>query len=76
MMRLNFMLRHGSLLKLSEADTTPEDAWDNLIQAVANCRNALDSLVYRLRLEKLAIQQKIEEADDRRAKYLNDRKIL
>lgn len=59
-----------------EADTTPEDAWDNLIQAVANCQNALDSLIYRLGLNKSAIQQKIEEADDRRAKYLNDRKIL
>lgn len=59
-----------------EADTTPEEAKESLIQAVANCRNALDSLVYRLGLEKLAIQQKIKEADDRRAKYLNGRKIL
>ena len=58
-----------------EADTTPEDARDNLIQAVANCQNALDSLIYRLGLNKSAIQQKIEEADDRRAKYLYGRKL-
>lgn len=33
-----------------KTDTTPEDARDNLIQAVADCQNALDSLVYSLRL--------------------------
>lgn len=59
-----------------EVDTTPEKAKENLIQAVADCQNALDSLVYRLGLEKFEIQQKIEEADDQRAKYLNGRKIM
>lgn len=48
-----------------ETDTTPEDARGNLIQAVADCQNALDSLVYELKLDKDAIQQKIEEADER-----------
>lgn len=47
-----------------ETDTTPEDARGNLIQAVADCQNALDSLVCRLGLDKSAIQQKIKEADE------------
>jgi hypothetical protein len=51
-----------------ETDTTPEDARDNLIQAVADCQNALDSLVCRLGLDKSAIQQKIKEADERSTK--------
>lgn len=59
-----------------EADTSPEDAMDNLIQAVADCQNALDSLVYRLGLNKSAIQQKIKEADERRAKHLYERNAL
>lgn len=46
-----------------ETDTTPDDARDNLIQAVADCQNALDSLVYSLRLD--TIKQKITEADER-----------
>lgn len=48
-----------------EADTTPAEAKENLIQAVADCQNALDSLVYKLMLDKSAIQQKIKEADER-----------
>ena len=48
-----------------KTDTTREDAIENLIQAVADCQNALDSLVYELKLDKDAIQQKIEEADER-----------
>lgn len=48
-----------------KTDTTREDALENMIQAVADCQNALDSLVYSLRIDKSAIQQKIEEADDR-----------
>lgn len=48
-----------------KTDTTREDALENLIQAVADCQNALDSLVYALKLDKDVIQQKIEEADER-----------
>lgn len=48
-----------------KTDTTPEEAEENLIQAVADCQNALDSLVYRLELDKSAIRQKIKEADER-----------
>lgn len=48
-----------------KTDTTREDALENLIQAVADCQNALDSLVYVLRLDKSAIRQKIKEADER-----------
>ena len=48
-----------------ETDTTPEEAKENLIQAVADCQNALDSLVYSLRLDKSGVQQKIKEADER-----------
>lgn len=48
-----------------KTDTTPEKAKENLIQAVADCQNALDSLVYMLMLDKSAIQQKIKEADER-----------
>lgn len=36
-----------------------------MIHAVADCQNALDSLVYSLRIDKSAIQQKIKEADER-----------
>lgn len=48
-----------------KTDTTPKEAKENLIQAVADCQNALDSLVYSLRLDKSAIKQKIKEADER-----------
>lgn len=48
-----------------KTDTTREDALETLIQAVADCQNALNSLVYVLMLDKSAIQQKIEEADER-----------
>lgn len=48
-----------------KTDTTREDALETLIQAVADCQNALDSLVYVLMLDKSTIQQKIEEADER-----------
>lgn len=48
-----------------ETDTTPEDARGKLIQAVADCQNAIDSLVYKIGLDKSAIQQKIKEADER-----------
>lgn len=48
-----------------EADTTPEKAKENLIQAVADCQNALDSMVYSLLLDRDAIKKKIEEADER-----------
>lgn len=48
-----------------KTNTTREDALENLIQAVADCQNALDSLVYALLLDKDVIQQKIEEADER-----------
>lgn len=57
-----------------KTDTTLEEAKENLIQAVADCQNALDSLVYRLRLDKSAIQQKIKEADER-AERLYGRKV-
>ena len=45
--------------------TTPAEAKDNLIQAVADCQNALDSMVYALLLDRDAINKKIEEADER-----------
>lgn len=48
-----------------KTNTTPEEAEENLIQAVADCQNALDSLVYALKLDKDVIQQKIKEADER-----------
>ena len=48
-----------------KTDTTPAEAKENLIQAVADCQNALDSLVYELKLDKDAVQQKIKEADER-----------
>lgn len=48
-----------------KTNTTREDALENMIQAVADCQNALDSLVYALKLDKDVIQQKIEEADER-----------
>lgn len=48
-----------------KTDTTPEEAKENLVQAVADCQNALDSLVYVLMLDKSAIRQKIKEADER-----------
>lgn len=38
---------------------------ENLIQAVADCQNALDSMVYLLLLDRDAIKKKIEEADER-----------
>lgn len=48
-----------------KTDTTPEEAKENLIQAVADCQNALDSMVHSLLLDKDAITQKIKEADER-----------
>lgn len=48
-----------------KTDTTREDALEDLIQAVADCQNALDSLVCRLGLDKSTIKQKIKEADER-----------
>lgn len=48
-----------------KTDTTPEKAKENLIQAVADCQNALDSMVYALLLDRDAIKKKIEEADER-----------
>ena len=48
-----------------KTDTTREDARENLIQAVADCQNALDSMVYALLLDRDAIKKKIEEADER-----------
>ena len=48
-----------------KTNTTPEEAKDNLIQAVADCQNALDSMVYALLLDRDAIKKKIEEADER-----------
>lgn len=48
-----------------KTNTTPEEAEENLIQAVADCQNALDSLVYELALDRSAIQQEIEKADER-----------
>ena len=59
-----------------ETNTTPEEAKEDLIQAVVDCQNSLDGIVHKIGLDKSAIKQKIKEADDRRAKYLNDRKIL
>lgn len=56
-------------------DTTPEESKENLIQAVADCQNALDSLVYKLGLDKSAIKQKIKEADER-AEWLYSRSML
>lgn len=58
-----------------KTDTTTEEAKENLIQAVADCQNALDSLVYSLRLDKSAIQQEIEKADERSAKRLYGGKV-
>lgn len=58
-----------------KTDTTPEDARDNLIQAVSDCQNALDSLVCKLGLDKSAIQQKIKEADERSVKRLYGGKV-
>ena len=55
-------------------DTTREDALENLVQAVADCQNALDSLVYELALDRSAIQQKIKEANER-AERLYRRKV-
>ena len=46
-----------------------------MIQAVADCQNALDSLVYSLKLDKSAIQRKIKEADER-SEWLYGRKAL
>lgn len=57
-----------------EADTTPAKAKENLIQAVADCQNALDSMVYALLLDRDAIKKKIEEADER-AERLYGRKV-
>lgn len=57
-----------------KTDTTREDALENMIHAVADCQNALDSLVYSLRFDKSAIRQKIKEADER-AKRLYGRKV-
>lgn len=48
-----------------KTDTTREDARENLIQAVADCQNALDSMVYALLLDRDAVKKKIEEADER-----------
>ena len=48
-----------------KTNTTHEEAKENLIQAVADCQNALDSIVYSLHLNKNAIMQKIKEADER-----------
>lgn len=48
-----------------KTDTTREEAEENLIQAVADCQNALDSLAYELALDRSAIKQKIKEADER-----------
>lgn len=58
-----------------KTDTTREEAKANLIQAVADCQNALDSLVYSLRLDKYAIKQEIEKADERSAKRLYGGKV-
>lgn len=58
-----------------ETDTTPQDAWDNLIQALADCQNAMDSLVYKIGLNKSAIRQKIKEADERSVKRLYGGKV-
>lgn len=59
-----------------ETDTTPEEEKENLIQAIAGCQNAMDSLVYKIRIDKSAIRQKIKEADERRAKRFYGRKVL
>ena len=48
-----------------KTNTTSEEAKENLIQAVADCQNALDSMVYALLLDRDAIKKKIEEADER-----------
>lgn len=58
-----------------ETDTTPQDARGNLIQALADCQNAMDSLVYKIGLNKSAIQQKIKKADERSEKRLYGRKV-
>lgn len=46
-------------------DTTREDALETLIQALADCQNAMDSLAYKIGINKSAIRQKIKEADER-----------
>lgn len=56
-----------------KTDTTPEEAEETLVQAVADCQNALDSLVYSLRLNKAAIQQKVKEADERTERLYAER---
>ena len=48
-----------------KTNTTTEEAKENLIQAVADCQNAMDSMVYALLLDRDAIKKKIEEADER-----------
>lgn len=56
-----------------KTDTTPEEAKENLIQAVADCQNALDSMVHALSLDKNAIAQKIKEADERTERLYAER---
>ena len=51
-----------------ETNTTQEEAKEDLIQGVAECQSALDSLVYKIGIDKSAIRQKIKEADERIAK--------
>jgi hypothetical protein len=53
-----------------ETDTTPEEEKENLIQAIAECQNALDSLVYKIGLDKSAIQQEIKEANEKKSKAI------
>lgn len=59
-----------------ETHRTEEKSLEDLIQAMADCQNALDSLVYALKLDKDVIQQKIKEVDERRAKQLYGRNVL
>lgn len=56
-----------------KTDTTPREAKKNLIQAVADCQNALDSMVHSLLLDKNAIAQKIKEADERTERLYRER---
>lgn len=56
-----------------KTDTTLEEAKENLIQAVADCQNALDSMVHSLLLDKDAITQKIKEADERTERIYAER---
>lgn len=58
-----------------KTDTTREDALENLIQAVADCQNALDSMVYALLLDRDAIKKKIEEADERAERLYRGGKV-